>query len=75
MSGMLKKGDTVWFIDTCWTAESVGAQYVRMGTVVAANGFRYVILPFRTFSNNEIGKLVFHSQYEAETALRNSIRN
>jgi hypothetical protein len=68
---MLKKGDTVWFIDTCWTAESVGTKYIRQAKVIAADGLRFALAePFRIFTVNEIGRLVFTSPYAAENELR-----
>ena len=71
---MLTKGETVWFINTCWTAESVGVQYVQRGTVIATDGIHHIIEPFKIFSNNEIGKLVFKSKSEADKELQNSIK-
>ena len=72
---MFKKGDSVWFIDTCWTAESVGTQYVRQGTVIAADGLRFALAePFRLFTRNEIGLLVFRTPYEAEAQLRKNAK-
>lgn len=74
VGNMLNKGETVWFINTCWTAESVGVQYIEKGTVIATDGIHHIIEPFKIFSNNEIGKLVFKSKLEADTALKKSIK-
>lgn len=67
---MLKKGDTVWFINTCWTAESVGAQYISKGTVIATDGVRFILDPFKLFTVKDLGRYVFRTPSEAEYALR-----
>ena len=72
---MFQKGDTVWYIDTWWTAESVGAQFVRKGVVIAADGLRFALAePFRLFTTKEVGSVVFSTPYEAEYQLRKILK-
>ena len=71
---MLKKGDTVWFINTCWTAESVGTQYVSKGTVLTGDGIHFILEPFKIITEKDFGKTVFRTPYEADEMLRFNLK-
>ena len=71
---MLRKGDTVWYINTCWTSESVGAKYVARGTVISINNLNFILEPFKICAIRDIGKHVFLTPEAAEMKLKETIK-